>query len=676
MKRKTLFALIWILIPFLFNSVSAQSAYLWNGSAGDHDWFNPANWTPGGVPGSSDAVTFGSGTVDLSNSVTIDELNFQGGVIKGVGITVTSLFVWSSGELAENGFAVLDSNAVLSIVGNVKLHGDFYCYGTVNWGSGNINLWGGAIFYNEGTFNEQLTGDQVITAVTGSNQHFYNNGTFNKQTLVTVEFTAGTTKQVKFYNNGTATVKQGILKLSSAGEDTGSYVVDADGILEFFPNQRDRIINGPVSGSGTVRFGGTYFQGRGITINNEYNLSGKTEFLGNDIIFDTASNVLNIGTLETIMNAVKVEFNSGQSIFIDSLYFSAGLTGNHAGIAGSDTIKITKVLEWNGGIMSNGGVTVIADSALVTVTDRVKISRPFLNYGLFNWEEGMLQYGSNIINYGHILDRITTDRTISQGSGPFTNYGIYSKLGTGITTITSSFINKPLSILEGNQPLIIEGTFTNSGFISPGSSISNGKLTIQSSHPVDLQSNGAIRMQISGNIAGTDFPQLELKSSVEIGGSMYIALLNNFEPAIGDTFRVMTYYSYTGQFDAISSTGGYTFDIDYHPDHLLLRVESITGIVPEVTESLPEEFEIYQNYPNPFNPSTVIQYSLPETEFVTLKVYDIRGSEVTTLINMQQQAGRYSVQFDAGRLNLASGIYLYSISAGKYKKVLKMMLVQ
>ena len=81
-----------------------------------------------------------------------------------------------------------------------------------------------------------------------------------------------------------------------------------------------------------------------------------------------------------------------------------------------------------------------------------------------------------------------------------------------------------------------------------------------------------------------------------------------------------------------------------------------------------------ESYPNPFNPTTMISYSLPPDEKVVIKVYDILGKEVAELVNEQKAAGKYSVQFDGS--NLTSGIYLYSITAGKYHQTKKIMLVK
>lgn len=96
--------------------------------------------------------------------------------------------------------------------------------------------------------------------------------------------------------------------------------------------------------------------------------------------------------------------------------------------------------------------------------------------------------------------------------------------------------------------------------------------------------------------------------------------------------------------------------------------------VIEVDAGVPRTFELAQNYPNPFNPSTAISYQLPTATNVTLKVYDMLGREVATLVNARQEAGRYQVTFNAA--NLASGIYFYRLQAGNFVETKKMMLIK
>jgi hypothetical protein len=92
------------------------------------------------------------------------------------------------------------------------------------------------------------------------------------------------------------------------------------------------------------------------------------------------------------------------------------------------------------------------------------------------------------------------------------------------------------------------------------------------------------------------------------------------------------------------------------------------------TVEIPNYYSLDQNYPNPFNPSTSIKYSVPETRLVTLKVFDVLGREVATLVNETKNPGFHTVNFDAS--NLASGIYFYRIDAGSFSSIKRMVLVK
>ena len=108
---------------------------------------------------------------------------------------------------------------------------------------------------------------------------------------------------------------------------------------------------------------------------------------------------------------------------------------------------------------------------------------------------------------------------------------------------------------------------------------------------------------------------------------------------------------------------------------------SINGIVfsnitdvKENYKSITNEFMLYQNYPNPFNPSTTIKYQIPQSGLVTIKVYNLLGKEVKTLVNQYQNTGSHEVKFNAG--NLPSGIYFYRLETSRYSKTKKLLLVK
>ena len=86
------------------------------------------------------------------------------------------------------------------------------------------------------------------------------------------------------------------------------------------------------------------------------------------------------------------------------------------------------------------------------------------------------------------------------------------------------------------------------------------------------------------------------------------------------------------------------------------------------------KYDLAQNYPNPFNPSTLITYSIPKSSFVVLKIYNVLGKQITTLVNENQEAGIYKVNFDAG--SLSNGVYFYKIQAGNFVEIKKMLLLK
>lgn len=102
-----------------------------------------------------------------------------------------------------------------------------------------------------------------------------------------------------------------------------------------------------------------------------------------------------------------------------------------------------------------------------------------------------------------------------------------------------------------------------------------------------------------------------------------------------------------------------------------------SGLVVNTAENpgeVPAQFALEQNYPNPFNPATTIAYAVPFPEYVTLKVFDMLGREVTTLVEEHKRPGQYNVVFDA--TGLPNGIYLYRIQAGTYTETKRLVLLK
>ena len=130
-------------------------------------------------------------------------------------------------------------------------------------------------------------------------------------------------------------------------------------------------------------------------------------------------------------------------------------------------------------------------------------------------------------------------------------------------------------------------------------------------------------------------------------------------------------YSYT---DNNLTAGRYTYRLKQVDNN---GAFSYHGSVEVEIAQAPQAFALLQNYPNPFNPSTRIEYSLAKAAQVSLKVYNMLGNEIATLVNSRQEAGSYTVPFNTmGTLNLSSGVYLYRLEAGSYVSTKKLILMK
>lgn len=119
----------------------------------------------------------------------------------------------------------------------------------------------------------------------------------------------------------------------------------------------------------------------------------------------------------------------------------------------------------------------------------------------------------------------------------------------------------------------------------------------------------------------------------------------------------------------------------YEWSYMILQGAIIDGVqygtivsVDEMPVTIPENTILYPNYPNPFNPTTKIRYSVPNTSLIFIKIYDVLGNEVATLVNEHKPAGTYEVNWDAG--NFPSGVYFYKLQTENYIAVKKMLLMK
>ncbi len=114
--------------------------------------------------------------------------------------------------------------------------------------------------------------------------------------------------------------------------------------------------------------------------------------------------------------------------------------------------------------------------------------------------------------------------------------------------------------------------------------------------------------------------------------------------------------------------------IGFYIDTLLtLKYSQLTNI-NHTNQIIKKEYELFQNFPNPFNPKTVISYQLAVSNNVSIKVYDVLGNEIKTLVNEKQNSGSYKIGFDGS--NLPSGIYFYKFISGSFSDTKRMILLK
>ncbi len=148
----------------------------------------------------------------------------------------------------------------------------------------------------------------------------------------------------------------------------------------------------------------------------------------------------------------------------------------------------------------------------------------------------------------------------------------------------------------------------------------------------------------------------------QTAGSTQWTFLGDMNGTNGSTYAYQT---------KISSTG----DIYYLSNTTLFRINSsLTAVENKNQSNIPKGFSLSQNYPNPFNPTTTIDYSIPQSSFVSLKVYDVLGNEVATLVNEEKSAGNYSVVFDGSKFS--SGVYFFRIQAGVFVMTKKLAIIK
>jgi len=291
------------------------------------------------------------------------------------------------------------------------------------------------------------------------------------------------------------------------------------------------------------------------------------------------------------------------------------------------------------------------------------------------------------LNNQSVQSLVVNGNNIFAGAGVS---GVYLSTNNGTTWTQTSLNNRIVHSLAANGNNIFAGTQTYGVYLSTD----NGTTWAQSS----LNNQTVRSLAVNGNniFAGTGIPGNGVYLSTDNGTNWTQTSLNNVyavslavngNNVFAGTFENGVYVSNNNGASWIQKNEGFgadrwVFALSILNNYIFAGTNNsvyrrplgeLTGIQP-ISNEVPQQFSLSQNYPNPFNPKTVISYSLIENRFITLKVYDVLGNEVATLVNEKQNGGSYEVEFDGSKFS--SGVYYYKLTAGEYSETKEMVLIK
>jgi len=216
----------------------------------------------------------------------------------------------------------------------------------------------------------------------------------------------------------------------------------------------------------------------------------------------------------------------------------------------------------------------------------------------------------------------------------------------------------------------------------------NDTLGFSHQHSINLIDNGDFTLFDNGNFHTPSFSRaIEYKLDEQAKTATLVWQYRHtpdvFTVAMGSVERLPNGNTFIGWGAAglaateVRPDGSTAYEIQL-PDSIFsyraLKYQWNNATSVSISPQVPATYSLYQNYPNPFNPSTNIEFSIPNFQFVSLKVYDLLGKEIASLMNKTMLPGTYTVQWNAG--NVASGVYFYRLIAGSYSMTRKLLLLR
>jgi hypothetical protein len=435
-------------------------------------------------------------------------------------------------------------------------------------------------------------------------------------------------------------------------------------------------IDASVSGDIVLVVDDTYyeninFKGKAITVASHFFIDGDTSHISNTIIngsqpahpdsgsvayFVSGEDTTSVLCGFTITGGTGTGYylsRSGGGIYI----YNAGGKICHNKIIGNG--------QTGTGVRSGGGICSDAQSTLysIIIESNIIINNSAAGGRGYAWGGGICISNIN----GVIQNNIIRNNEISG----------WGAIGGGI-------------YIDGCSPLLVNNTIVdNEASSGGGHPESVGGIAVNNGTPIILNSiiwgninHGGDPSSIEGDSAGVFYCDVE-EGYVGVGN---IDVYPEFvDTANGDYRLANDSPCISSAIDSIEIAGIWYYspptDMEGRPrpnpagtmpDMGAFENGPVVGVEDEL--NLPVTYKLHQNYPNPFNPLTTIKYQIPELSFIILKVYDVLGNEVATLVNSERSTGNYEIEYNAS--DLSSGIYFYRLQAGSFIETKKMILLK
>lgn len=654
MNRPLFISILVFIFSFSFHlNIFGQEQKIWTGSVSS-DWSNPGNWSPVGVPGVHDDIIIPPSIPNYPSMPILDK-----------NVIVNNMIIKSTGHLILNGHR-------LELMGDIEVDsaGSVYRHIRMTNPTDTLFINGNMTFYGANTL------DSGVIILKGNFKQKYQS--IGLQSFGTkFIFMGENTQEIYFEHPGLDTLFNSFFDDISFNNKSG-VILNSDLCI-----RGQMILENDCFIQQAIDYG-TYYSSRlPILKSEEYNVSNTylhgQIIMEDDFVFPKEiNNVLISSAHELKLN--KNKLTVGGNLIVES----AGSVYRHLQMLfPEDTLIVTGNVNIEGACTFDSG-TVFIKGDFHQESEKT-IIEPEKTQFIFNGDQPQ---------------KITFDRP-----GPFFLFDNFFKQlqiqnQTGVTInsdvyVLGNFINKGTINIPSGFTLYLNGEKIDnleSGVIEGNGKISSDTTTIQNSGSIRLAANtdtltiaadinqsplGAVEIHIWGRNNNPVSQFLNIDGDYLLNGKLHLHFPPDSTFLPGDSIRIIGYQSKSGIFDTLLHNKNFNLNLSYKENGLdvIIKDTVLTPLIEQQTKAeFPDDLELFFNYPNPFNQVTKIIFSLKTPAIVHLTIFDIQGRMVANLPKGYREAGKHSIKFQGDEFS--SGVYYYVLTAGKYSKAKKMLLIK